>query len=131
MTTGIPEQEMKELLILSTENVYFTFNNETDIQVDGVAMGSPLDPVLANMFMVELQKSVIPNLNDKVNLWTRFVFDTYCWARSEYIDNVFLALNSFHKNIKFTIEIEIEKDNTISFLDILIIRKPGKIETTV
>ena len=131
MTTGIPEQEMKELLILSTKNVYFTFNNETDIQVDGVAMGSPLDPVLANMFMVELQKSVIPNLNDKVNLWKRFVVDTYCWARSEYIDNVLLALNSFHKNIKFTIEIEIEKDNAISFLDILIIRKPGKIETTV
>ena len=129
MTTGIPEQEMKELLILSTKNIYFTFNNETYIQVDGVAMGSPLDPVLANMFMVELQKSVIPDLNDKVKLWKRFVVDTYCLARSEYIDNVLLALNSFHKKIKFTIEIE--KDNTISFLDILIIRKPGKIETTV
>ena len=129
MTTGIPEQEMKELLILSTKNIYFTFNNETYIQVDGVAMGSPLDPVLANMFMVELQKSVIPDLNDKVKLWKRFVVDTYCLARSEYIDNVLLALNSFHKNIKFTIEIE--KDNTISFLGILIIRKPGKIETTV
>ena len=81
------------------------------------------------MFMVELQKSVIPDLNDKVKLWKRFVVDTYCLARSEYIDNVLVALNSFHKNIKFTIEFE--KDNTISFLDMLIIRKPGKIETTV
>ena len=34
-----------------------------------------------------------------------------------------------HKYIKFTIETE--KDNTIPFLDILVIRKPGKIETTV
>ena len=50
-------------------------------------------------------------------------------ARSEYIDNILLALNSFHKNIKFTFGIE--KDNTILSLDILIIRKPGKIETTV
>ena len=120
---------MKELLILCTKNVYFTFNNETYIQVDGVAMGSPLVAALANIFMVELETSVIPNLSNKVKLWKRFVVDTYCLARSEYIDNILLALNSFHKNIKFAIEIE--KDNTIPFLDILIIRKPGKIETTV
>ena len=50
-------------------------------------------------------------------------------ARSEYIDNKLLALNSFHKNIKFTTEIE--KDNTIFFLHILIITKFGKIEITV
>ena len=39
-----------------------------------------------------------------------------------------LALNYFHKNVKFTFEIE--KYNTIPFLNILIIRKLGKIETT-
>ena len=50
-------------------------------------------------------------------------------ARLEYKDKILIALNSFHENIKFTFEIE--KDNTIPFLDILIIRKPGKIETTV
>ena len=50
-------------------------------------------------------------------------------ARLEYIDNILLALNSFHRNINFTFEIE--KDNAIPFLDILIIRKAGKIETTV
>ena len=59
----------------------------------------------------------------------RFVDDTFCLARLEYIDNISLALNYFHKNMKFTFEIE--KDNTIAFLDILIIRKPGKTETTV
>ena len=57
ITTDIPKQEMKELLILCTKNVHFTFNNETYIQVDGVAMGSPLDPVLAKIFMVELETS--------------------------------------------------------------------------
>ena len=120
---------MKELLILCTKNVHFTFNNEINIQVDGVAMGSPLGPVLANIFMVELETSVISKLRNKVKLWKRFVDDIYCLARSEYRKNMLLALNSFHKNIKFTFEIE--KDNTIPFLDILIIRNPRKIETTV
>ena len=120
---------MKELLILCTKNVHFTFNNEINIQVDGVAMGSPLGPVLANIFMVELETSVISKLRNKVKLWKRFVDDIYCLARSEYRKNMLLALNSFHKNIKFTFEIE--KDNTIPFLEILIIRKPGKIKTNV
>ena len=34
ITTDIPKQEMKDLLILCTRNVHFTFNNETYIQVD-------------------------------------------------------------------------------------------------
>ena len=92
-------------------------------------MGSPLGPVLANIFMVELETSVIPNLNDKIKLRKRFVDDTYCFAKSEYTNNILLSLNSFHQNIKFTIEIE--KDDAIPFLDMLIIRKAGKIETTV
>ena len=125
----IPKQEMKELLKFCTKNVYFAFNKETYIQVDGVAMDSPLGPVLGNIFMVELETSVIPNLRNKVKLWKRFVDDTYWLARLEYIDNMFLTLNSFHKNQKLTFEIE--KDNNIPFPDILIRRKPGKIETKV
>ena len=120
---------MKELLILGTKNVHFTFNNETQIHVDVVAMRSPLGPVLANIFMVELETLVIPNLSNKVKLWKRFFDNTYCLARLEYIDNILLALNYFHKNIKFTFEIE--KCNIIPFLGILIIRKPRKIEITV
>ena len=77
ITTDIPKKEMKELLILCTKNVHFTFNNETYIQVDGVAMGSPLGPVLANIFMVEIETSVIPNSSNKVKLWKRFVDNTY------------------------------------------------------
>ena len=50
-------------------------------------------------------------------------------ARSEYLDNILLALNFFHEDIKFILEIE--KDYTFLFLDSLIIRTPGKIETTV
>ena len=68
ITADIPKQEMKELLIFCTKNVHFTSSNETYIQVDGMAMGSPLGPVLANIFMVELKTSVIPNLSNKVKL---------------------------------------------------------------
>ena len=81
--TDIPKQEIKELLILCTKNVHFIFNNKIYIEVNNVAMRSILSPVLANIFMVKLETSVIPNLNDKVKLWKTFVNDKYCFARSE------------------------------------------------
>ena len=88
-----------ERTIDSLQNVHLTFNNEKYIQVYGVAMSSPLGPVLANIFMVELETSALPNLSNKVKLWKRYVDDTYCLARSEYIDNILLVINSFQKKI--------------------------------
>ena len=83
---------MRELLYLYTENVHFIFNNKTNLQVDGVAIGSPLGPVLANIFMVELQRNIIPTICNDILLWKRYVDGTFC----------LLKLTS----IKFTIEIE-------------------------
>ena len=87
----------------SLQNVHLTFNNETYIQVYDVAMSSPLGPVLANIFMVELKTSTLPNLSNKVKLWKRYVDDTYCLAGSEYIDNILLVINSFQKKYKIYI----------------------------
>ena len=56
--TDIPKKEMKELLLLCTKNVHFEFNGETFQQLDGAAMGSPLGPVIAGIFMVELENTL-------------------------------------------------------------------------
>ena len=40
-------------------------------------MGSPLDPVITNIFMVELESVLAPKLNDHVKKWGRFVDGTF------------------------------------------------------
>ena len=41
IVTRITKNEMRELILLCTKNIHFTFNGETFTQVGGVAMGSP------------------------------------------------------------------------------------------
>ena len=56
--TDIPKKEMKELLLLCTKNVHFEFNGETFQQLDGAVTSSPLGPVIAGIFMVELENTL-------------------------------------------------------------------------
>ena len=83
-------------------------------------MGSPLAPVLAGIFMVELERAVIPKLSQHLNFWKRYVDNTICFIRNGHQELVLSRPNNFHNSIQFTYEIE--KENDISFLDILIIR---------
>ena len=53
------KKELKELLILCTKNFSFSFGANTFIQSDGVAMGSSLGPLLAHIFLVELENTLV------------------------------------------------------------------------
>ena len=55
------------------KNAHFTFDGNIYVQNDGVSMGSQLGPVLANIFMLELERSIIPTLTGKMKCWTRYV----------------------------------------------------------
>ena len=48
---GIYKNDFHDLLNLATKESFFTFKNKFYIQVDGVAMGSPLGLILANIFL--------------------------------------------------------------------------------
>ena len=50
--TNIPWSVMKNVLYLSAKHVHFACNDEIYIQIDVVALGSPLGPLLAGIVMV-------------------------------------------------------------------------------
>ena len=129
LQTFLTRSELKEMLLLCTKKVHFTFNGKTYIQTDGVAMGSQLGPVLADIFMIELEKSLLPELTSYISYWKRYVNDTICFIKIEYVDNILSVLNGFDNNIKFTVEEE--KEGLLPFLDVLICRNDKSIETTV
>ena len=67
--TKFKKMQLRELLNMCTKEMHFAFNEEMYKQIDGVAMGSPLGPVLANIFMVHLETHLIPQMGDKVASW--------------------------------------------------------------
>ena len=86
-------------------------------------MGSPLSPVLVELFMEEFELDTIENADLRPNLWLRYVDDTFVvWPHGKTaLQEFLLHLNSQHPLIKFTMEQE--KNNTISFLDVQVTRK--------
>ena len=88
---------MKQLLTLCAKNVHFTYDNKVYQQNDGVAMGSPLGPVLSGIFMVELENRLVLTLNDSMTLWRRFADDAITFVKNDSIAYILDQLNSFHK----------------------------------
>ena len=54
---------------------------------------------------MELERSIIPPLSDDISLWKRNVDDTICFMKLTFINKVLETLNTYHKKLKFIIEI--------------------------
>ena len=128
---GFDRTTFKRALELATLDSYFTFNNNTYQQCDGVAMGSPLGPILANIFMCDLEeKFLTPNLTFKPQVYLRYVDDTFALFNDPSHATQFLNLiNSMHPNIVFTMETE--QNSSLPFLDVLVKRHENSFQTSV
>ena len=117
---------------MSLSFVIVLFEGELYKQIDQVAMGSPLGPTLANIFLCFHEKIWLGNFHAEFKpvIYRRFVDNTFLLFRSkEHIEKFCLYLNCQHPNIKFTSEIE--DNNSIFFLDIKIKRDNIRFLTSV
>lgn len=88
-------------------------------QSAGLAMGLSLSPFLAEIFMGNLEEE-LSKLNIFPKVWDRYVDDVYAEMKKTHIRQFLRALNSFHPNIKFTMEEE--NGGRLPFLDVLAVR---------
>ena len=124
---NLEKEELTQLLEVATTNQLFQFDGQLYEQTDGVAMGSPLGPLMANVFMCHLEDKhardgMVPSL------YKRYIDDTLARMPNTDAAADFLAtLNGLHPSLKFTMELPSE--NTIPFIGIQIIKNGTELET--
>ncbi|XP_046737556.1 uncharacterized protein LOC124406248 [Diprion similis] len=117
--TNINKKEFIEATKLILDSCYFIHNNQFFKQIFGVAMGSPMNPVVANLVLEHLENKIINNFPFKLPFYYRYVDDIITAVRQDQITTLLNKFNSFHPKIQFTYEEE--KNNKINFLDTTLI----------
>ena len=128
-TPIIPKHVFVELMKIATTSVEFSFDNIMYKQIDGVAMGSPLGPALANIFVGYHESKLFSKLSKPI-VYCRYVDDTFVIFNNELdFDNFFNNLNLLHPALQFTFEKE--NNSSLPFLDVLVTKSKNQFTTSV
>ena len=128
---GLNKSEFKELLSLSIKESSFIFNEILYKQIDGLSMGSPLGPTLANPFLCFYEKKWLEQCPEKFKpvYYRRYVDNTFVLFRSrDHLIKFKDYLNKYHSNLIFSFE---EETNGKFFLDVEVSQEGNKFATTV
>ena len=129
---GLNREDFRTLLSLATKESFILFNGQYYQQIDGVAMGSPIGPTLANIFLCYHEEKWLSNCptDFKPLYYKRFVDDVFVLFKdSSHISLFKTFMNDQHPSMNFTSEAEV--DNALPFLDVHVIRQEGKFVTSI
>lgn len=96
-------------------------------------MGSPVSPVLANIFMEYTEEAALNTSPSPIRFWRRYMsmyVNNTCFLQKTAVNMVLNYLNGIPLSITFTMEKE--SDGKLPFLDAVVIRKEdGTLEVGV
>ena len=117
------DPETTKLAVFCLHSTFFSFQDHYYEQISGVAMGSPLSPIVTNLYMEYFERKALDSYPLKPTSWKIFVYETNLnWTHGKAeLEKFFNHLNSISFEIKFTMELE--ENSKIPFLDVLISRK--------
>ncbi len=120
--TSLSNAAIMRLLKTVLGQCYFYWDSVLYRQKAGLPMGSRLSPIIANIYMEHLEYKVLCSGIPVPKILLRYVDDYFVlWNKKKGSHCDFLtALNSQHKDISLTEEIEVER--RLPFLDVAITR---------
>ena len=120
---------LKQLLEIAAKNQLFQFNGHLYEQKDGVAMGSPLGPLMANSYLCNIEETLEHN-NRLPSFCKRYVDDTPAIANNIDAAESFLrVLNDTRPSLEFTMETAV--DDCLPFLGMRVIKSGCVLQTEV
>ena len=110
--------QITPLLQFCLTHTYFLFQGKYYEQVQGEAMGSPISPLIANIFMEEFEVKALNSISNPPSLWLRFVDDTFVINKAEHSRDLLQHINNQDPHIQFTVEPT--QQGSLPFLDTLV-----------
>ena len=129
---GMTRQQFRKLLELALNDSYFRFDGKIYKQADGLAMGSSLSPIIANIFLDKFERNLLSGcpIDCKPRFYRRYLDDTFIIFNNEAEAKKFFQYsNSQHNRIKFTYEPE--NNEKLSFLDVTVHKSDNKFNTSI
>ena len=105
------------ILEFTITNCIFYFSKKFYKQLQGAAIGSPVFPFIANIYMEYFESLAIPSSPTLIKWWFRYVNDIHSATRKDQVNKLQEHRNSIDPHIQFTIELP-ETDG-LPFLDTL------------
>lgn len=128
--TNLPKNIfLKILQFCLKDNNYFAYDNNIYIQTFGMPMGNPLSPTIADIVLDHIIQQAIKSLADRgihIKFLTKYVDDIFAIVNKQDIHTILNELNNQHDKLQFTVEIE--KNNTIPFLELKIHKLDNKLK---
>ena len=121
--SALSPSQIADLLQFTLDTKYFVYRGEYYQQTHGAAMGSPVSPVVANLYMEYFEDIAMTSGSITPRIWYRYVDDTYVVIERTQYEEFSRDLNQIDPNIQFTTEVE--SDGKLPFLDTLVTRQPG------
>jgi len=126
------KDEFVKLLELTLNDTYFRFGSQLFKQTQGLAMGSCISPIAANIFLNHFETQYLTTCPDncKPKLYKRYLDDTFIvFENADKAKKFYNYVNSLHQSIKFTMEKE--ENATLSFLDVCVTRQDNQFVTSI
>ncbi|XP_069169309.1 uncharacterized protein [Procambarus clarkii] len=126
----IPENMLKKLLQACTkETPFLSPDGHMYKQVDGVAMGSPLGVLFANLYMGTIEQRVLVDMDLKSAIYCRYVDDIFMQVPD--VRHLQQLKEAVKQNSVLRFTCEIENDGKLPFLDVTVMERNGGFHTAV
>ena len=108
-----------ELLGFCLLNTNLLFKGMFFEQTMGAAMGSPVSPIVANLYMEAFEHRAITTAVNPPRIWKRYVNDIFVIQQLTHREVFYQHINSVDPSIQFTVE-ETKSDGSMPFLETLV-----------
>ena len=123
LRTSMNVEQIISLLEFCLKTTYFQSQGRFFEQLQGASMGSPISPIVANLYMEDFVIKAINIAEHPPRFWKRYVDDTFVVIEAAKKEGFLEHINSVDPHIHFTTE-DAKANGSIPFLDTIVMPQP-------